>query len=136
MGYPPHTMRETIAEPEARAESVDGAARMPRWLWLVAAAALVARLAVWLQYRTGPIAAHPMLDAYVYWEWAGRLASGSWLPKEVFHQAPLYPYLLGGARALVPGLTPAGAALPQLVLNWGTALLLYPIALRRFGGTT
>ena len=36
-----------------------------------------------------------MGDSRGYDEWARRIAAGDWLGRDVFYQAPLYPYLLG-----------------------------------------
>src|SRR5258708_3316680 len=36
-----------------------------------------------------------MGDARAYDEWARRIAGGDWIGREVFYQAPLYPYFLG-----------------------------------------
>ena len=40
-------------------------------------------------------------DARSYDLWAQRLASGDWIGSDVFYQAPLYPYFLGGLYALL-----------------------------------
>ena len=38
-----------------------------------------------------------MGDARSYDLWAQRLAAGDWIGADVFYQAPLYPYFLGGS---------------------------------------
>jgi Flp pilus assembly protein TadD/4-amino-4-deoxy-L-arabinose transferase-like glycosyltransferase len=39
-------------------------------------------------------------DARAYDAWAQRIAAGDWIGREVFYQAPLYPYFLGTIYAL------------------------------------
>lgn len=48
----------------------------------------------------------PMFDALIedgqsYGEWSDRLAAGDWLGKDIFYQAPLYPYFLGVVKAVL-----------------------------------
>src|SRR5437763_12865770 len=40
-------------------------------------------------------------DAHGYDEWARRIAGGEWIGRDVFYQAPLYPYFLGGVYAVI-----------------------------------
>jgi tetratricopeptide (TPR) repeat protein len=47
------------------------------------------------QIRETPLFSVLLGDARVYDEWARRIASGDWIGREVFYQAPLYPYFLG-----------------------------------------
>ncbi len=58
-------------------------------------ALLLRLLHVWLLSRS-PYFDALMGDARGYDEWARRLAAGDWMGTEVFYQAPLYPYFLGG----------------------------------------
>jgi tetratricopeptide (TPR) repeat protein len=46
------------------------------------------------QIRSAPFFALLMGDSRSYDEWARRIASGEWFGREVFYQAPLYPYFL------------------------------------------
>jgi len=48
---------------------------------------------IW-QMRSSPFFAVLMGDAHGYDEWAQRIAGGDWIGREVFYQAPLYPYFL------------------------------------------
>src|SRR4029453_704703 len=41
-----------------------------------------------------------MGDAQRYHEWARRIAGGEWIGRDVFYQAPLYPYFLGVVYAI------------------------------------
>ena len=54
---------------------------------------------VW-QIRRTPFFDVLMGDAGGYDQWAQRLAAGDWIGKDVFYQAPLYPYFLGVIYAL------------------------------------
>jgi tetratricopeptide (TPR) repeat protein len=49
---------------------------------------------IW-QIRETPLFSVLLGDARVYDEWAQRIAGGDWIGREVFYQAPLYPYFLG-----------------------------------------
>ncbi len=58
-------------------------------------AALVVRLAHVWQIRSAPFFSVLMGDSHGYDEWARRIAGGDWIGRDVFYQAPLYPYFLG-----------------------------------------
>jgi tetratricopeptide (TPR) repeat protein len=62
--------------------------------------ALLVRLVHVWQLRRSPFFSVLMGDARGYDEWARRIAGGEWLGREVFYQAPLYPYLLGVIYAI------------------------------------
>ncbi|HTM31830.1 MAG TPA: glycosyltransferase family 39 protein, partial [Vicinamibacterales bacterium] len=62
--------------------------------------ALAARLAHLWAIRGTPFFDVLMGDARGYDAWATRLASGDWIGTDVFYQAPLYPYFLGGLYAI------------------------------------
>src|SRR5437762_10770275 len=49
---------------------------------------------IW-QMRNAPFFTLLMGDARAYDEWARRIAGGDWIGRDVFYQAPLYPYFLG-----------------------------------------
>ena len=72
--------------------------------WATASAifaiALAVRLAHIWQIRQAPFFTILMGDSRAYDEWAQRIARGDWLGREVFYQAPLYPYLLGTFYAI------------------------------------
>jgi tetratricopeptide (TPR) repeat protein len=61
----------------------------------VFALALAVRLAYLWSWHETALFTTPVGDARVYLAWASELASGNWLGREVFYQAPLYPYFLG-----------------------------------------
>ena len=57
--------------------------------------ALFVRLLHVYQLQSSPFFDVLMGDASGYDQWAQRLAAGDWIGREVFYQAPLYPYFLG-----------------------------------------
>ncbi len=59
------------------------------------ATALGVRLVHVWQMRGSPFFRVLMGDSHGYDEWARRIAAGDWIGRDVFYQAPLYPYLLG-----------------------------------------
>ena len=63
--------------------------------------ALSARLIHLWQLRSTPFFDTLLGDANGYDQWAQRLAAGDWVGTEVFYQAPLYPYFLGGVYAII-----------------------------------
>ncbi len=97
---------------------------VPPWFCIAAVAALALRGLLLRQYLDSPFAHSPVGDEYHYWDWAARIASGEWRPREGFYQGPLFPYLLAVVRSALPGFGPTGLAGLQLLLNWVTALVL------------
>jgi tetratricopeptide (TPR) repeat protein len=94
--------------------------------------ALLLRLAMLDEFlRENPIAEQPWMDARVYWQMAGRMASGQWTDGQPFLSAPLYPYLLGAIR------TAGGSLLAvyvlQLLMHLATAALIAGATRVRFG---
>ena len=77
-----------------------------------------------------PIARTPIIDGWVYWQMAGRIAHGQILGDTPFLSAPLYPYVLGLLRAIGFGLSRVYVL--QLLLHVGTAWFLGCIGRRRF----
>ncbi|MFI5314446.1 MAG: tetratricopeptide repeat protein [Myxococcota bacterium] len=70
-------------------------ARRRQAAWLgVFALALALRIAYLLEWRDTGLFSTPIGDARSYLEWARAIAGGDWLGREVFYQAPLYPYFL------------------------------------------
>jgi len=70
------------------------------WLILVLALALLLRIAHWLAVGQQPFFAQLIMDSWEYDRWAVQIAGGDWIGKEVFFQAPLYPYVLALLYAL------------------------------------
>jgi len=72
---------------------------LPRYLAIFAVALAVRLAHVW-QMRGSPFFTVLMGDSRSYDEWARRIAGGEWIGREVFYQAPLYPYFLGVLYAI------------------------------------
>jgi len=105
-----------------------------RWIALAVLlgfAALAQGLILAQQLASDPLAASPINDADVYWQWAGDIANGKLVGATPFLSAPLYPYLLGLVRALGGGL--ATVYVLQAALHLATGALLFRVAERRFG---
>ncbi|MCK4660442.1 MAG: tetratricopeptide repeat protein [Phycisphaerae bacterium] len=95
-------------------------------------AGLGLRVAILLEcVEQNPLTWTPILDAGVYWEWANEVAGGNLVGRTPFLSAPLYPYLLGGIRALGGGFL--AVYVVQLVLHLLTAGWIGWIGRRRFG---
>jgi tetratricopeptide (TPR) repeat protein len=62
---------------------------------IVFAVALTLRLIHIWQIHNSPFFTVLMGDARTYDAWAQRIAAGDWIGRDVFYQAPLYPYFLG-----------------------------------------
>jgi tetratricopeptide (TPR) repeat protein len=113
------------------AESIE----VQRWfvpaLLCICVAGLVLRALALAEFLDkNPIAEAPVVDGWVYWQWAGRIAEGRLMGRTPFLSAPLYPYLLGLLRSAGFGLV--GVYLLQLILHLVTAWLIGCIARRRF----
>jgi 4-amino-4-deoxy-L-arabinose transferase-like glycosyltransferase len=70
----------------------------PRFIFaivIVFVIALLVRLVYIWQIRDAVFFDLKMGDAETYDQWARQIAAGDWIGKEVFQQAPLYPYFLG-----------------------------------------
>ena len=90
---------------------------------LVFALALAVRLAyLWSWHRTA-LFSTPVGDGRAYLAWAHALVAGDWLGREVFYQAPLYPYFLGALHTLF-GDGPWVARLSQAVIGSLSCVLL------------
>ena len=77
-------------------EAVEAEPVRPAWFALaIFGVALLIRLVHVWQLRRSPFFTLLMGDSRGYDEWAQRIAAGDWIGREVFYQAPLYPYLLG-----------------------------------------
>src|SRR5438093_4104456 len=61
---------------------------------VIFALALTLRIIHIWQMRSSPFFAVLLGDARGYDEWAQRIAAGDWIGRDVFYQAPLYPYFL------------------------------------------
>ena len=107
----------------------------PRWLFLLLG--LGGLLHGWIlaqQLAGAPLAQVPLVDAEVYWDWAGAIAGGQWQGDTPFFSAPLYPYLLGVLRSVGAGLT--AVYLLQWLMHLCTAALVWWVGRERFDGRT
>ena len=96
---------------------------------LISGLALVLRLVAVFELSGTVLAAVPLGDARGYVDLARRIAAGEWLGSEVFYQAPLYPYLLGGLFALI-GESLAVARIVQAVLGAVACALVADVTAR------
>jgi tetratricopeptide (TPR) repeat protein len=78
--------------------------------------ALAVRLAHVWQLRGSPFFTLLIGDARGYHEWAQRIAAGDWIGRDVFYQAPLYPYFLGLTYRIV-GEDPATVRVVQAIIG-------------------
>ena len=70
------------------------------WLLLIAALALLLRLANVYQTSTLPTVISPLGDSRGYLQWAEQIVGGQWYGTEPFYQAPAYPYFLAVLKSL------------------------------------
>lgn len=61
---------------------------------LIICVSFTINLAVFIDYQNSPFSKFLLWDAALYWNWALEIANGNWIGDSIFHQAPLYPYLL------------------------------------------
>jgi len=85
---------------------------------------------VW-QIRSSPFFDTLLGDARAYDEWARRIAAGEWIGREVFYQAPLYPYFLGTLYAIF-GRDLTTVRVAQAILGSSACVLLALAARRLF----
>lgn len=101
--------------------------------WLaVGVLALALRLLHLWQIHEAPVFTHLVVDGIAYDAWAREVASGQWLGREVFYQAPLYPYFLATIYATV-GRDLAVARVVQAMLGAVACVLLAFAGTRFFG---
>jgi tetratricopeptide (TPR) repeat protein len=79
----------------------EGSTRFTPWALAVFLVALALRALHLWQLRASPLLTARLGDAATYDKWARGIANGDWLGREVFIQAPLYPYFLGTLYASV-----------------------------------
>jgi tetratricopeptide (TPR) repeat protein len=98
---------------------------------LIAAVALTVRLLHVWQIHRAPFFTVLMGDAHGYDEWARQIAAGDWIGRDVFYQAPLYPYFLG-ALYTVAGRSLVAVRVVQAIIGAGSCVLLGLAARRLF----
>lgn len=117
--------------PETRWRSVGGALGLRAVLAGVFAAGLLVRLLYAHEVRDLPTQHELVMDAQRYDALARGILDSGWRPREPFHQAPLYPYLLAAVYAL-SGRSLAAMRLAQAVLGALTAVLAAVAATRLY----
>jgi Tfp pilus assembly protein PilF len=100
----------------------------------VFALALALRLLYLAAWRDTLLFSTPVGDARAYLEWARAIAGGDWFGREVFYQAPLYPYFLAGVLRAT-GSESWGPRLVQALMGSLSCVLLGRAAERFFGRT-
>ncbi len=95
------------------------------------AVALAVRLVHVWQIRRAPFFDVLMGDSRGYDEWAQRIARGEWIGRDVFYQAPLYPYFLGVIYA-VAGRSLTVVRVVQAILGAASCTLIAAAARRLF----
>lgn len=101
-------------------------------LLIVAMVASLVNLVVLIDYRSSPYSNFLLWDAANYWGWALQIAGGNLLGNSIYHQSPLYPYLLSVFVSLF-GENPAPVYLFQAILSVLTSVTVYSIGLRISG---
>ena len=121
----------TAADPPQRTST-----RVVRATAALFLAAVVVHVGIWLQYRTDPFSSAYVADALSYHAWAERIVADGPGAEPVFHQSPLFPFLVAGVYALVPDhLRPASVTGVQVLLSSAAMALLVPLGRRLFGST-
>jgi len=85
-----------------------------------------------MQIRSAPFFTLLMGDSRSYDAWAQQLAAGDWIGRDVFYQAPLYPYFLGVIYSLV-GRDLFVVRVVQAVIGSISCVLVAAAARRIFG---
>jgi Tfp pilus assembly protein PilF len=97
------------------------------------AAVFMLRLITLLRLSSSPFLLPNSGDMHFYNEWAMRILHGQLTEHRAFYGLPLYPYLLALLYALL-GYNPFIPGLLQAILDGGTAVLIYKLAVRIFSG--
>lgn len=98
---------------------------------IVFVVAFIVRLLYLGQLRDSPLVDVVMGDSAVYDRWARQIAAGDWVGKEVFFQAPLYPYFVALVyRVFGPGTW--AVRIVQVVIGSLTCAVLATAARRWF----
>lgn len=128
-------MPEPIDQPSSAAPSQGLSPADKRWyaaLAMVAAVALGLRLIYLWQLQHSPLAHLLVGDALGYYRWGQRIAAGDWVGKDVFYQAPLYPYFLGLIQTTL-GESLLAIRLVQVLLGTAGCVLLAMVGNAMFG---
>jgi Tfp pilus assembly protein PilF len=96
------------------------------------AAVFLLRLIVLARLTGSPFLLPNSGDMHFYNEWAQRILHGQIAEHHAFYGLPLYPYLLACLYALF-GYSPFIPGFIQAILDGGTAVLIYKLAVKIFG---
>ena len=96
---------------------------------IIFAVALFSRVVFLAQLSGSPYAAHHLVDAQLYDEWAGGLARGAAPYTAPYFYSPVYPYAVSLIYKLL-GHAPAAVRLVQCLLGSCSCLLVYLLARR------
>ncbi|MCO6437065.1 MAG: tetratricopeptide repeat protein [Phycisphaerae bacterium] len=112
-----------------RAVRSDGQTSPPS-IWNAALAVfalgLLVRVLALFTLADSPLLSVLMGDARAYDQWAREIAAGDWLGREVFYQAPLYPYSVGLLYSVF-GIWPLIVRCVQVVLGAAACAMLVPV---------
>src|SRR3989442_9168914 len=98
---------------------------------VIFALALTLRIIHIWQMRSSPFFAVLIGDARGYDQWAQRIAVGDWVGRDVFYQAPLYPYFLAFIY-WVAGRSPILVRIVQAVIGSCSCVLVAAAARKLF----
>lgn len=98
---------------------------------IVFSVALLIRAIHLSQMQSSPVRDLLWSDAQSYDTWARNIAAGDWIGKDVFYQAPLYPYFLGVIYKLLNGSLLA-ARVCQAIIGSVSCVLLAAAGCRFF----
>jgi hypothetical protein len=98
-------------------------------LAIVFISSLLINLTVLFDYQKSPLSNFLLWDAANYWKWALEIAHGNWLGNIIYHQPPLYPYILSifisiFGEKLLP------IYLFQCLISTATSVILYSIGVK------
>jgi tetratricopeptide (TPR) repeat protein len=104
-----------------------------RWYALaIFAGAFALRLLHLQQIRSAPFFTLLMGDSRSYDLWAQEIAAGDWIGRDVFYQAPLYPYFLGTVYKIL-GRDLFGVRVVQALIGSSSCVLVAFASRRLFG---
>jgi hypothetical protein len=98
----------------------------------VFATVLLLRLFVLLRLTGSPFLFPAHGDMHFYNDWALRIVRGQWTDHLAFYGLPLYAYMLAGIYKIF-GYNPFLPAFFQAIVDSGTAVIIYAVAVRVFG---
>lgn len=119
--------------PPAVARPAERIGWFPWPLIVVLAAAALFRVAYFFQFQASSVFFDtPLLDAWIYDDWARKIAEGAWLPEEPFYFAPGYPYALALLYRFVSSWVGA-IYIAQFLLGLLGIVLIHRLAALTFG---